>query len=165
MELHRLPAEAIAGALEKAERYRFLNEPLEAESICRDVLSVEPSHPQALVMLVLALSDQVGTRGGQALAEAREALARLPDEYRRHYYGGILCERYAKSHWHRGGPGSGAVAHDWFREALEHFAAAMAIRPQGNYDALLRWNTCTRILAAHPDLAPRDEDKTVTMLE
>jgi tetratricopeptide (TPR) repeat protein len=165
MELRRLPPEAVAGALEKAERYRFLNEPLEAESICRDVLAVDANHALALVTLVLSLSDQLATRGGRALAEAREALARLPDEYRRHYYGGILCERYAKAHWHRGGPGSGTVAHDWFREALQHFERAIAMRPEGNYDAVLRWNTCTRILAEHSDLKPSHEDAGVTMLE
>ena len=56
-ELKHLSAAAIPRALEKAERYRLLNEPWEAESICLDVLSVEPQNQQALVMLILALTD------------------------------------------------------------------------------------------------------------
>ena len=35
-------------ALEKALRYRLLNEPVEAESICRDVLEVDPDNQAAL---------------------------------------------------------------------------------------------------------------------
>jgi len=40
-ELKRLTKEAVPRALEKAERYRLLNEPTEAESICQDILRVE----------------------------------------------------------------------------------------------------------------------------
>ena len=37
-ELERISIDAVPAALEKAERYRLLNEPLMAESICLDVL-------------------------------------------------------------------------------------------------------------------------------
>ena len=52
--------EAIPNALAKAERYRLLNEPREAESICRDVLEVDADNQEAIATLVLALTDQSG---------------------------------------------------------------------------------------------------------
>ena len=51
-ELKPLSTEAIPAALEKAERYRLLNEPGEAESICLDVLKADPENQQALITLV-----------------------------------------------------------------------------------------------------------------
>lgn len=164
-ELKRLSPEAVPAALEKAERYRLLNEPIEAESICRDVLAVEPDNRAALVILILALSDQLEERLSTAYGEARELLAHLPDDYSRHYYGGILCERRAKVHLRRGGSGHGPLAHAWFHDAMQHFEEAIAARPPGNDDALLRWNTCARILAAHPQLAPHHDDRVVQLLE
>jgi len=163
-ELKRLSREAVPAALEKAERYRLLNEPVEAESICRDVLEVEPENRTALVTLFLALSDQLDERLGSAYGEARELLGRLPDDYSRTYYAGILCERRAKVHLKRGGPGHGSMAYAWFKEALDHFGRAIDLRPAGNDEALLRWNTCVRTLAAHSQLAPEAEEATVVLL-
>ena len=57
-ELKPLSKDAIAGALAKAERYRLLNEASEAESICLDVLNIDPANQDALVTLLLALTDQ-----------------------------------------------------------------------------------------------------------
>src|SRR5262245_5730837 len=48
--------DAIPAALAKAERYRLLNEPLEAESICLDVLQIDGANQDAIVMLLLALT-------------------------------------------------------------------------------------------------------------
>ena len=101
-------------ALEKAHRYRLLNEPAEAESICRDVLEIDPDNQQALIALALALSDQLDDNPG-AVGEAREFLERVADEYARLYYGGILIERRAKTTLHVGGPGSGSMAYDYLR--------------------------------------------------
>ena len=47
-ELKLLSTGAIPAALAQAERYRLLNEPGEAESICLDVLRVDPEHQDAL---------------------------------------------------------------------------------------------------------------------
>ena len=58
-ELKPISHESVAGALAKAERYRLLNEPGEAESICRDILEIEPGNQQALISLILALTDQI----------------------------------------------------------------------------------------------------------
>ena len=79
-ELKRLSEEAIPAALEKALRYRLLNEPAEAESICHDVLRIDPENQEALVLLLLALTDRFGKGyavGG--LLEAQEVLSRLHD--------------------------------------------------------------------------------------
>jgi hypothetical protein len=47
MHLKPLSVDAIPSALVNAERYRFLNEPGEAESICLDVLAVDPANQAA----------------------------------------------------------------------------------------------------------------------
>ena len=57
-ELKTLSKEAISRSLERVERYRLLNEPAVAESICHAILHVEPAHQQALVMLILVTTDQ-----------------------------------------------------------------------------------------------------------
>jgi hypothetical protein len=164
-ELKPLSREAVPAALEKAYRYRLLHEPVEAESICRDILDVEPDHQEALVMLVLALSDQFEEHLGAAAAEAKAVLARIRDEYSRVYHAGILCERRAKAHLKRGGPRAGHIAYEWLREAMDHYDRAAAIRPPGNDDAILRWNTCARILMRNKDLRPRGEEVFQPALE
>jgi hypothetical protein len=164
-ELKRLSPDALPAALEKAHRYRLLNEPLEAESICRDVLVVDPDNQEALVTLVLALSDQFGERLAAAHDQARELLLGLRDEYSREYYEGILCYRRGKAQLRRGGPQTGHVVYHWLREAMERFEAAAVIRPRGNDDALLRWNACARLLDAHPELAPPAEEAFQPWLE
>ena len=78
-QLKPLHKDAIPAALAKAERYRLLNEPGEAESICLDVLQVDPGSQDALVMLILALTDQFP----QELPSSRSAPARgLPEALR-----------------------------------------------------------------------------------
>ena len=52
-ELKPLSKNAIPAALAKAERYRLLNEPMQAASICEDVLRVEPDNAAARVALIL----------------------------------------------------------------------------------------------------------------
>src|SRR5678816_3985912 len=95
--------DAIPEALEKAERYRLLNDPAQAESICRDILRLKPEHQEALVAIVLALTDQLSSERGVAGARlAREYAARLDDEYRRLYYRGLIGEREARALLARG---------------------------------------------------------------
>jgi hypothetical protein len=141
-ELKPLSLEATPRALEKAERYRLLNEPFEAESICLDALAREPENQDALKMLLLALTDQFGKGEFPAtVTEARNVVARLRDEYERLYYSGITCERRAKADLQDAGR-----AFDLLREAMGWYEKAEAIRPRGNDDALLRWNTCARLI-------------------
>jgi len=149
-ELKLLTKEAVPKALERAERYRLLNEPGEAESICLDVLRVDPENQKALVVLLLALTDQF--EDGLDVHQPREVLSRLGGEYEQAYYAGIICERRAKAQMRQGGPGSGYVAYDGLRVAMGWYEKAEALRPPGNDDATLRWNTCARILMSHPHL-------------
>ena len=157
-DLKQLQSEAVPEALEKAERYRLLNEPAEAQSICLDVLQVEPDNQRALVVLLLALTDEFGEGGGGTVEQARSVLPRLAEEYDRSYYAGIICERRAKALFHNDTAGSRHIAYDWFREAMSWYEKAEEIRPSSNADAILRWNTCARILMRNPDLRPIVEE-------
>lgn len=154
-ELKRLSTSAIPAALVQAERYRLLNEPVEAESICLDVLRVDPACQEALVTLVLALTDQfpVGPVA-RPMAAAEEAVQALSDDYKRFYYSGIIRERRGKAELHSDRPGSRRSVHEWLREAMSCYEKAEAIRPAGNDEAILRWNTCARILTDLPITEP-----------
>jgi hypothetical protein len=164
-DLKPLHRDALPAALEKAERYRLLNEPIEAESICLDVLQVDPGNARAIVTLLLSLSDQFGRRLGEKYQQARELLERLDDGYQRTYYEGILYERRAKISLGSHDPGSGHVAYEWFRRAMDCYEKAHAIRPAGNEDTTLRWNTCARILNRNPSVVAGHDDDTNQMLE
>ncbi len=164
-DLKPLSREAIPRALERAERYRLLNEPIQAESICQDVLRVEADNQQALVTLLLAITDQFDEGLADRVSDARQVLPRLRDEYERVYYAGIICERLARAQLKRGGPGSGFRAHEGLRDAMSLYEKAEAIRPLGNDDSVLRWNTCARILARNPRLAPGPEERVEPPLE
>ncbi|HET6342573.1 MAG TPA: hypothetical protein VFG78_10370 [Gemmatimonadota bacterium] len=154
-DLKPISPEGIPHALEKVERYRLLNEPAEAESICRDVLRAEPGNQRALVMLLLTLTDQFGR--GTGVNDARAVLERLDGEYERAYYGGIICERQGKAQLRTGTPGSKSNAHHWIQEAMAAYERAETLRTPGNDDAILRWNACARLLRDR-ELAPRPED-------
>ena len=162
-ELKPISREAIPEALEKAERYRLLNEPSQAESICLDVLRVDPGNQRATIMLLLALTDQLGS--GVTVVRAREVLPNIRDDYERHYYAGIVCERWAKAQLRKGAPGSGFNAYDTFCEAMRHYEEAETVRPAGNDDAILRWNTCARILMRNPDLRQRPAEPFEPVLD
>lgn len=155
-ELKPITRDGVAAALHKAERYRLLNEPMAAESICRDVLECDPGNQQALIMLVLSMSDQFAT-GEEMTAgvrAARDVLAQVTDEYKRAYYNGIICERRAKAQVKLGAPGSEEIAYDWFREAMEWYERAERLRSPGNDEAILRWNTCARTLNQSDHVRP-----------
>ena len=151
-DLKPISAESIPEALAKVERYRLLNEPSLAESICLDILAIVPAHQQALISLLLARTEQFGTE--VAAASAREVLSRIEGDYERAYYAGIICERVGLAHLRQGGPGSAAATYHALREAMEYFERAEAFRPPGNDDALLRWNTCARVIMRNPEIRP-----------
>src|SRR5437667_1539639 len=163
-ELKSLSNEAIPAALEKAERYRLLNEPAEAESICLDVLQADPENQQAIITLLLAVTDRFSKGYGVSDTQANQLLARVKGEYELAYYAGILAERRAKAKLAQGAPGASHYAHDGLREAMRYFEKAEAIRPPGNDDALLRWNTCARMIARN-QLTAREEERAEPPLE
>jgi hypothetical protein len=149
--------DCVANALAKAERYRLLNEPNEAESICHDILQIEPDNQTALINLILALTDQV-PRDTRAFSDAIATVSQLDSPYDRAYYAGIAWERRAKARYETGGPGADRYVYEWIATALQLFESAEPLRAPGNDDALLRWNACIRFLNHHRELAPAPED-------
>lgn len=159
-ELKRLSIAAIPSALAKAEHYRLLNEPEEAQSICEDVLRVDPSNREALVTLVLALTDTFQRGEPGVVMRARELVATLGSEYERAYYSGVVAERRARVLLDRGGPGRFVSAGDWLREAMRAFERADAVKPVDQDDALLRWNACARLFHQYPEMIDAGKDRT-----
>ena len=162
-ELKTLHPDAVPRALAKAERYRLLNEPNQAESICRDVLETDAANQEALTMLLLALTEQF-TDDPKAFAEAARVAGQLRDDYDRAYYTGIVWERRAIAHLKHDGPILGAQVYDWLREAMTWFERAEAIRPAGNDDSLLRWNACARKIMRDHRLAPAVDERAEPLL-
>ena len=164
-ELKQLHKDAIPAALEKAERYRLLNEPGEAESICLDILTVDPEHQRAIIVLLLALTDRFEKGYGVSETQAKELLARMKSEYDRAYYSGIVAERRAKMKLRQHTPGSRFQAYDLLREAMAWFEKAEPLRPPGHDDTILRWNTCARIIERNKLVAREPEERIEFPLE
>ena len=151
-DLKPISVESIPEAIAKVERYRLLNEPSLAESICQDILTIAPDHQQALISLLLSRTDQF--ESGMTVAKAREVLSQIKGDYERAYYAGIISERNGHAYLRQGGPGSTSAVYYALREAMEHYERAEVLRPPGNDDALLRWNTCARVIMRNPEIRP-----------
>ena len=163
-DLKPLSKDAIPAALEKAMRYRLLNEPAEAESICHDVLHIEPGNQQAIITLLLALTDRFGKGYAVGITQTQEVVDQIRDPYDRAYYAGIVEERRAKALLQQAGPGSGLHAYEFLRDAMALYEEAEAVRPPGNDDALLRWNACARMIMQNK-LTARSEERVELPLE
>ena len=163
-EFKPLSSETIPRALERAKYYRLLNEPEQAESICLDILRINPDNHEAIVVLVLALTDEFTHAERATYTRARELLPRLQDDYKRTYYTGIICERRGRAHLKQGSEGSGYVAYDWLQQAMSWYEKSEEMRPSGNDDAVLRWNACARTMMEH-DLEPAADDTSLSFLE
>src|ERR1700682_5837779 len=155
LKLKTISKSGIAEALSKVELYRSLNEPEEAESICRDILAVEPDHQLALRLLGLAITDQFYGDASERYREVEGLFLKLAERYERLYYTGLLHERRAKAQMHVGR--SLHSLSPLFEEAMRCFAEAETIRPPGNDDAILRWNRCARLLQSHPGFREEKE--------
>ena len=161
-ELKRITVAGVPIALQKAERYRLLNDSAAAESICLDVLEIEPDNQTALVMLLLAITDQFGDELAPGVLRARALLPRLRDEYERAYYAGIVCERRAKARLIGHSLGAEDAAAEWLRDAMAWYEKAEALRPAGNDETILRWNTFVRMLSRHaPASAAREYEAVI----
>lgn len=158
-ELKPLKPELIPQALQKAERYRLLNEPAESESICRDVLVADPRNQKALAWLLLSIADQIafGRRG--AAHEAQSLVPQLDSPFERKYYEGVIAEREAKARLRSGQARSGFHAYELLQRAMRLFDEADALSPPDNDDAVLRYNSCLRMLDRHPELRPEPVDE------
>ena len=154
-ELKSISVQSIPEALAKVERYRLLNEPVLAESICLDVLAIVPDHQQALISLLLARTDQF--HSNMNARAAQEVLAQIRGDYEQAYYAGIIWERLGSARIRQGGAGAGASAYHALREAMDHYEQAMNLSPAGNDDAILRWNTCARTIMQNSEIRPGPE--------
>lgn len=143
-KLKSISKAGIAEATAKVDLYRYLNEPEEAESICRDILAIDPQHQLALRLLGLTMTDQFAGRSSDRYHEVEETVQKLSERYERLYYTGILHERRAKAQLRAGQPPHTVLP--LLDRALECFGEAEQIRPEGNDDAILRWNRCVRLL-------------------
>lgn len=143
-KLKSISKAGIAEAAAKVELYRYLNEPEEAESICRDILAIDPQHQLALRLLGLTITDQFVGGSTDRYREVEETFQKLSERYERSYYTGILYERRAKAQLRTGQPPHTVLP--LFERALECFGEAEKIHPEGNDDSILRWNRCVRLL-------------------
>ncbi len=148
VELKRLRKESLAAAVEKAVHYRDLNQPEEAESICRDILDVDGQHQVAWRLLGLALTDRFATGPVGLFEQAVEAFEHLNDAYDETYHLGVAWERAAKAHLERSETQSAVTG---FETALQLFEKAGSMRPDSP-DPILRWNRCARLMSTHPQL-------------
>ena len=156
-DLKKISPQAIPRAIQKAERYRLLNQSWATESICLDILEIDQGNQPVLVMLLLAITDQFDREPGELARRAREVLGRLTDPYQRAYYAGIIAERLAHAQLTSGAMHAEAMAFATLRSAMESFEEAERLRKPGNDDAILRWNTCQRTLARMRQLELAEE--------
>ena len=162
-ELRPLSPAAIPAALAKAERYRLLNDSGQAESICQDVLAIDPDNQDALAMMILAITDQFKDEGTAAhVGRAERLVPGLHDAYTQAYYGAIINERRARAALDAG---RATMVYEWLLGALHGFDRAIGLRPGGNDDAVLRWNACVRALQRLPAPSPADRAESAIMSE
>jgi hypothetical protein len=155
-ELKPISTGAVPKAIKKAEQYRLINEPEQAESICLDILATQPGDQHALTVLILAMTDQFGREGSAGARDANEYVSRLDDEYQRNYYSGLVLERQARALMARGKSRVGAYG--CFQDAMDQYEKAERLRPEDDDSALLRWNACLRTMRrAHLQPPPADE--------
>jgi len=159
MDLKPLHQTAIGTALEKAKHYRLLNDPENAESICLDILEHEPEHEEALLTLILSLTDQFDG-GSTIVKQARAFLLRMKSEYQQEYLAGLILERAARAVMRRNTRQSAYTAYEWLKQAMEHYEQAEALSADDNDDAILRWNACARTIEKRK-LQPRPADSYV----
>ena len=165
LNLKQLSKESIPSALVKAKHYRLLNEPWQAESICRDILEVEPDNQKAILYLILAITDQFSARKSAHSNEAKKMCKLLSEEYQQNYYRGIIEERLGKAATRRNIPRAKYIAYEFYRNAMSYYEAAEKIQPENNQDAILRWNACIRAIDEFGLCAAPEDDRTVAFLD
>ena len=89
---------------------------------------------------------------------AQEILAQIKGDYEKAYYAGIIWERVGHMRIRQVGTGGGASAYHALREAMTDYESAMNFASPGNDDAILRWNTCARVIMQNPEIRPLSED-------
>ena len=150
--------DAIQNALVKADKYRVLNDPSAAESICLDILAIDSENQQAAITLILALTDQFSLHTRLQINQVLGHLPKLKDDYVRTYYSGIIYERWGKAQLDQSSQGSRHIAFDSLVSAMTWYEKAEKIHPTGNDDSILRYNSCVRLITRH-QLTPQNDDE------
>ena len=155
--LKRISTDAVDRAVDRAEHYRLLNDPEQAESICLDILAVDGGNEPARIALILSLTDQFRLGGGShGVRRAKEHVGKLSGKYERAYYAGLVAERQGRAHLLHGGM-ERAFAYEGLYEAMQYYEQADALKPAGVDDAILRWNACVRTIERESLQPRRDE--------
>jgi len=155
--LKRISEDGIDHAVERAEHYRLLNDPEQAESICLDILAVDDGNEPARITLILSLTDLFRKGGGtHGVRRAKEHVSKLSGAYEREYYAGLVAERQGRAHLLHGGM-ERTFAYEGLHEAMLHYQQADALKSVGNDDAILRWNACVRTIQREGLQPRRDE--------
>ena len=156
-DLKKISSDALEHSLQKAKHYRLLAQPEQAESLCLDILELDPSNQATLVVMVLSLTDQFSRRGSAGcIRRAKGYLAKIENGYHKLYYGGIISEREGRAMLERGP--ARKFSHECFREAMELFNKAEALSPENDDDAILRWNSCARTIM-NEKLIPEEKEE------
>jgi hypothetical protein len=163
-ELKKLHPQAIPAAIEKAKQYRLLNEPSAAQSICLDILEVESENQEALVIIVLAMTDRLTRDYSIGDSQIQTYLSKITNQHERAYYTGIIYERRAKALLNKNSNGNEATIYELFRQAMEWFEKAEELSTDQNDNAILRWNQCARIIESN-SLAAQERSHDFDYLE
>jgi tetratricopeptide (TPR) repeat protein len=164
-ELKPLSKEALPGALEKARHYRLLNQPWQAESICRDILKADPGNQQVIYTMILAITDQFEGKVKKSLSKALKLVSDLNDEYQKEYITGLIYERQATAAFKRQTPRAGYIAYEYVNKAMDHYEKAEKVRPESNDESILRWNACVRFLGQHEIKPAPDTERIEPFLD
>ena len=158
IQLKPISKEAIGSALERAVRYRLLNDPWQAESICHDILSADPDNQEAIRTLILSITDQFGSKFRNRLNQVMDLTIKIKDPYQRSYCSGIIFERNATTVLKKAIPRANYIAYEYLIEAMEWYEKAEKLRPEKNDDCILRWNACARMIDQYKlEPAPKEE--------
>ena len=101
----------------------------------------------------------------KAINEAKELCQNLESDYEKVYYRGIISERYGKVALKRSTPRAKYIAYEHYRDAMIFFEKAQEIHPEGNQDAVLRWNACVRAIKEFKIEPAPDQDRSLSFLE
>ncbi|MEC7596311.1 MAG: hypothetical protein VYD29_04205 [Pseudomonadota bacterium] len=155
MEYHKIDKGSIEDVLERAKQYRSLLQPDMAISICMDIFAVDKNNQEALVIYILALTDQLSQSESKVhQKKITDSIKRLDSKFLQHYYSGIFFERQARSLLKHSM--SRSFAYEAFIEAIAEFEIAEKMAPEHCADPILRYNSCIRTIKKE-NLQPRQE--------
>ena len=155
MEYHKIDKGSIEDVLERAKQYRSLLQPDMAISICMDIFAVDKNNQEALVIYILALTDQLSQSESKVhQKKITDSIKRLDSQFLQHYYSGIFFERQARSLLKHSM--SRSFAYEAFIEAIAEFEIAEKMAPEHCADPILRYNSCIRTIKKE-NLQPRQE--------